>query len=86
MVSRVISILGGASIRRPVSVYEFRRVEKWRVERQDFTRSDNNVAAVPILQPSSLCVCKLLKRSCKARKSPKGGEEEEKGKGRVASH
>lgn len=83
MVLRVISILGGASIRRPVSVYEFRRVEKWRVERQDFTRSDNNVAAVPILQPSSLCVCKLLKRSCKARKSPKGGEE---GKGRVASH
>lgn len=86
MVSRVISILGGISIRRPVSVYEFRRVEKWRVERQDFTRSDNNVAAVPILQPSSLCVCKLLKRSCKARKSPKGGKEEEKGKGRVASH
>lgn len=31
------------------------------------------VAAVSILQPCSLCVCKLLKRSCKARKSPKGG-------------
>lgn len=44
-------------------------------ERQDFTWLDNNVAAVSILQPSSLCVCKLLKRSCKARKSPKGEEE-----------
>ena len=34
----------------------------------------------------SLCVCEVLKRSCKARKSPKGGGRVGRERGRVARH
>lgn len=50
------------------------RAEKYKASSAKISRGwIITVAAVSILQPCSLCVCKLLKRSCKARKSPKGG-------------